>query len=116
MGLIKFNIHNSRECILTIGRGSLTCITDQSIKEGDVILHPLYSKVVGVDVSTIVVKSIDDERPSRGDWKTPRPATFRQCSYERRLVPGSSLKEAGYLRTEVINEGGKQVEKAFLQL
>lgn len=117
MNIIKMNIHNSREGILTIdNKNSLfSCISDQKICEGDVIMHPEYSKVLDGDVQTFVVESILEERPSRGEWKST-PSTWRNISFKKERIPGRIMKELGYLQTEeYYDEKGKKATKTFIQ-
>lgn len=116
MNIVKINVQNSREGILTIDKDYFTCISDQAILENDVILHESYTKLVGVDVNTIVVDRIVEERPSKGDWKDKVPTTWRKCEYTRKNISSNVIKEAGYLKTEIIIEQGKQVEKIFLMI
>lgn len=76
MNVVKIGISNSREGILTINSSIFTCISDQKINSGDVIIHPQYSKVKDGDVFTIVCEDILEERPSKGDWKDKQPSTL----------------------------------------
>ena len=116
MNMIRFNIHNSREGILTVNKTHLTCISDQVISNGDVLLHPQYTRISGDGVSTFVVDEIDEERPSRGDWEKPPPSTFRRIKFKKEIIPSKVMKEAGYLHTETVMEKGKTIEKIFLKL
>ena len=115
MNIIKFNINNSREGILTIGKDTFTCISDQSILNGDVILHIQYAKVVNGDVLCMAVDEVIEQRPSRGEWETS-PSTFRRIKFKKETISGSVMKEAGYLKTELVRDGNSQVEKTFLMI
>lgn len=115
MNIVKINISNSREGILTVTPPYFTCISDQYICKGDVIMHPQYSKVINGNVFTFVVNEVIEERPSKGDWKGKTPSTFRKLSFEKKTIPGSVIKEAGLLKTELVkNDKGVMEEKTFL--
>lgn len=115
MNIIKINISNSREGILTITPPYFTCISDQKISEGDVIMHPQYSKVINGDVYSFVVSEVLEERPSRGDWKGKEPSTWRKVQFEKKTIPGDVMKEAGYLKTEMVKDDkGVMQQKSFL--
>jgi hypothetical protein len=116
MNIVKMNIHNSREGILTLNKENFTCITDQQIKKDDIILHPLYSKVNGGgDVFTFVVKEIIEERPSRGDWKDKTPSTWRSVRFAKETIPGKKLEEIGLLKSEEVKKDkGVWEKKTFL--
>lgn len=111
MNLIKFGISSSREGILTLFPEYFTCMTDQVLSEGDVILHPQHSKVIGDDVRTFVVKEITEERPCRGDWRDKPPSTFRKIIYKKENIPGKVLREIGLLVTEEVRNEKNQIEK-----
>lgn len=109
------NIHNSREGILTITPPYFTCISDQAISSGDVIMHPQYSKVINGNVNTFVVNEVTEERPSRGDWKDKEPSTFRKILFKKETIPGNIMKAAGLLKTEIVkNDKGVEEQKTFL--
>lgn len=115
MNIIKMGISNSREGILTTHPSYFTCISDQKITKGDIILHPQYSKVVGGDVFTFVVDDVLEERHSRGDWKDKLPSTFRKLSFKKETIPGKVMKELGYLQTDMVkDEKGVVQQKTFL--
>lgn len=115
MSILKFNIHNRREGILTIfdNKNYFTCISDQQIVDGDIILHVQYSKILPEGVRTFVVKKIHEERPSKGDWGGVDPSTWRKIEYTKELIPTNLLKEAGFIRGEMVTENGKTFEKIF---
>ena len=114
MNIVKMSIHSHREGVLTINKDIFTCISDQDIKEDDIILHPLYSKVNGGDVFTFIVKEVIEQRPSRGDWATV-PSTFRKIRFSKETIPGKIMNELGYLKTEdVKNDRGQYERKTFL--
>lgn len=115
MNFIKFNIHNIREGILTVNKKHFTCISDQKLNIGDVIMHPQYTRLIADGINTFVIKEIEEERPSIGDWKTT-PSTFRKIVYKKETIPFSVAKQAGYVKTEIVTENGKQQEKNFLML
>lgn len=115
MNVVKMGISNSREGILTINQSLFTCISDQKICAGDVIMHPQYSKVKDGDVFTFVVDNVIEERPSRGDWKDKQPSTFRKISFKKQTISGKIMKELGYLQTEIVKDDkGVTTEKTFL--
>lgn len=115
MNMVRFNIHNSREGILTVSKSQLTCISDQLIQEGDAILHPQYTRITGEGVSTFFVDIVEEERPSSGEWKD-QPSTFRRISFSKKVIDKQIMKDAGYLMTEEVTENGKRVEKMFLKI
>lgn len=115
MNFVKFNIHNKREGILTVIKSYLTCISDQQIIDNDVLMHPQYTRIAVDGISTLVVKEVSEERPSQGEW-VDKPSTFRRILYKRESIPFDVVKQAGYAKSEIVTEGGKQVEKTFLML
>lgn len=115
MNIVKMNIHSSREGILTVNPPYFTCISDQKITDGDVIMHPQYSKVINGNVFTFVINKVEEERPSKGDWKGKEPSTFRKVSFKKETISGQIIKEAGLLKTELVkNDKGVMEEKNFL--
>lgn len=115
MNVVKMGISNSREGILTVSPQHFTCISDQKICAGDVIMHPQYSKVKDGDVFTFVVDDVLEERPSRGDWKDKQPSTFRKVSFKKQTISGKVMKELGYLQTEMVKDDkGVVQQKTFL--
>jgi len=113
--MVRFNIHNSREGILTVNKTHLTCISDQPISNGDALLHPQYARIVTDGVSAFVVDDIEEERLSRGEWQTT-PSTFRKIKFKRETIPTGIMKEAGFVQVEEVIEQGKKVEKVFLKI
>jgi hypothetical protein len=116
MNIVKMSIHNYREGILTKNEKFFTCISDQCISDGDIILHPQYSKVIDGNVATMVVDQVVEERPSKGEWKNNKPSTFRNCSYKREVIPGKVMSELGYLRQETVYDESskKNIKKTFI--
>lgn len=115
MNMIRLNIHNSREGILTVNKTHLTCISDQEINKGDYLLHPQYTRVVGDGVSTFMVDDIEEERPSRGEWNGT-PSIFRKVKFKKETIPTSVMKDKGFVQVDEVVENGKKVEKIFLKI
>lgn len=114
MNVVKFNIHNSREGVLTIQDNQLKCISDQEISNGDVLLHPQYSKVLDTGVATFTLANVIEERPSKGDWGNRTPSTWRRIEFKKEIIPHSVMKDLGHLRVEEQVVNGQKVAKAFL--
>ena len=114
MNVVKINIHNSREGILTLNGTTFTCISDQEIKQDDIVIHPQYSRVIDGDVFTFVVKNVLEQRPSRGDWNGKQPATWRHVEFKKEKINGRQLAEIGIVRTEEVIENGNKVNKTFI--
>lgn len=115
MNIVKLSISNSREGILTINDKFFTCISDQKINKGDVVLHPQYTKVINGDVRTFIIEDIQEERPSNGDWKDKPPSTFRRCVFKKENISGKTMKELGYLQTEMVKDDkGIIQEKTYI--